>query len=349
MPEQIVSYHPNAMIAKIYSLPSGNVTEFYDNGQVEKIYKCIDSKICGLYIEYYSNGEYKEICNFKEGIRHGTCYLFHENGKKKEESSYIDNKLHGTNIEYTREGNIYRYQVFNLGKNNGPCYVYYKNDDKINFIIYYNDPGDSGKIENYNKNKQLVSIHFFKNHKKDGLCLKYYTNGSLSEKCFYRNNLLHGSIEKYYKNGECYLKGIYKNGKRNGIFTKIDETMIETTHFKNDLRHGLYLLKDRQTKEKILVLYYQYDKLNGIQSFPLKKSKRFYRDNYFMLIESKRKDVCSICWNKCRWKTPCSHGLCINCSKQIDNLECPLCRRSFIKKKSIVFNPFYNHNFMKED
>ena len=275
--------------------------------------------------------------------------LFRSNGSTKEEYSYFNNKLHGTFKEYTIEGKIYRYQVFNFGKNITPCYIYYENDNKINFIIYYNDSQDSGKIENYSEEQYLISIHHFKNNRKDGLCLKYYNNGLLSEKCFYKNNLLHGNIEKYCKNGECYLKGTYKNGKRNGIFTKIDDIMIEKIRFKDDLRHVLYVLKNRQTKKKILILYYDFDKLNGIQNFILKKSKRFYRDNYFMLIESKKKVTCSICWNKSRWKTPCNHALCIDCSKQIQNLECPLCRRLFIKKKSIVINPFNNNDFMKED
>lgn len=348
MPEQIVSYHSNSIISKIYSLPSNNVLEFFDNGQVQKIYKWVDSKICGVYIEYYSNGEYKELCNFKDGSRHGQCCLFFENGNIKEKCCYVDNKLHGKSFEYTREGKIERYEIFNFGKNISPCYVYYKNENKINFMIYYNDSRDSGKIEHYNKNQQLVSISFFKNNRRDGQCLKYYTNGILSEKCFYKNDLLHGSIEKYYKDGECYFKGVYRNGKRNGFFTKIDDNMIERTRFKNDLRHGLYLLKDRQTKEQILSLYFQFDRLNGIQIFHFRNAKRFYRDDYFMLIESKKKNTCSVCWNLSRWKTPCGHSLCIDCAKKIENLECPMCRTPFMKKKNTIFNPFFNENFIKQ-
>jgi hypothetical protein len=38
-------------------------------------------------------------------------------------------------------------------------------------------------------------------------------------------------------------------------------------------------------------------------------------------------EICCVCLNSNKRKTPCSHFLCINCENQLTKSECPYCRQ----------------------
>lgn len=349
MTEQIVSYHSNGVISKIYSKTSGSVFEFLSDGLLCKSYNYKDGERTGVYKEYFKNGLYSQVSSLENGKKHGVSSLFFENGKLKEYSSYFVDLLHGVKIEYNRFGKIYSHEQFRFGKSISPKFIYY-DDSLVKYLIYY-EPfrRDCGRIEHYSRNQILLSINSFQKYRKHGEYLKFYHKGNLSEKSYYKNGILHGTIEKYLPNGNCYFRGYYKNGKRHGIFLKWDNQTVEKSRFKKDKLHGLYILQDKETHEKLLTLYYQNETLHGIQTLHSKRSRRFYRDNYFMLIESMYSDCCSVCWNNSRWKTPCGHFLCISCANRIEQFHCPLCRKHFVKKRTNVFYPFERENFIKED
>lgn len=350
MSGQIVSYHNNGIISKIYSKMAGTILEFFENGQIQKFYKIREDKITDLYIEYYENGFYKEYFRFEHGKKNGSCQTYHPNGVLWKRYFYYYDLLHGLQVEYNKDGSIYSQEEFHYGKSISPQYIYYKGENKIQYIVIYEDyQRHSGRVSYYSKNQQILTTGPFRQYKKHGCYYRFSVNGDLSEKSFYKNGMLDGKFERYGKNGECYLRGIYKDGKRNGIFWKTDNCIIEQTRYKNDKRHGLFVLKNKKNFTKILSLFYRNDCLDGIQIFHTRKSKRYYRENYFITIQCKKFDSCSVCWSKCNWKTPCGHYLCLRCAQNIRQFQCPMCRNTFVKKTNPLFNMFGTENFLKQD
>lgn len=348
MSEQIVSYHSNGVISKIYSITAETVFEFYDNGQIHKYYRYKEDMITDFFVEYYLNGFYKEYFYTQNEKKHGAYQSYYQNGHIRTSSNYFNGLLHGLCIEYNKDGSIYSKQYYNFGKIASPHYIYYSDVFQVKYVIYYdNFEKDCGRINYYSKKQQLISTGQFKKYRKNGYYFTYHLNGVLAEKCFYKNGVLDGCLKKYNKEGDCYLRGFYRNGKRNGIFWKTDNFTIEQTRYKNDKRHGLFLLKNKSDSVKLLSLYYKNDCLDGIQIFHIKNSKRYYRENYFLVIQLKIYDSCSVCWNKCNWKTQCGHFLCVTCAEKIRQFQCPMCRHPFIKKKEVRFS--YFGDFLKQD
>lgn len=351
MAGQIVSYHDNGMISKIESKLTGTALEFFQNGQLYKLYTVRDGKLVDVYVEYYENGYYKNYLNYENGQKHGSCQVFHYNGVVWRQQSYFQDLQHGTQVEYFKNGNVYSQEEFCNGVSVSPQYIYFdEKNGTVQYKIEYTDSDrHSGKVSCYTKNQQLLTTGFFKDFKKNGWYWKYDLEGNLVERAFFKNGLLNGLLEQYDKNGDCYSRGFYKNDQKNGVFQKYDQLMTEVTRYKQGKRHGFFVLKNRNSSSKILSLFYKNDCLDGIQVFHTRKSKRFYRENYFLTIQVHKYDCCSVCWEKCNWKTPCGHFLCLHCARHIQHFQCPMCRKPFVKKMNPVFNIFGTTNFLKQD
>jgi antitoxin component YwqK of YwqJK toxin-antitoxin module len=336
MTEQMVYFYPNGIISKIYTRASESVMEFYEDGRLFKSYALKNNVMSGAYRSYFRNGLYNETYQLEDGKKYGVYCSYYENGHTKEYSYYFMNQLHGSCLTYTHSGVLYTHEQFERGKSCGPKYIYYDNS-RVKYIIRYESENrDSGLMEYYNENQNLLTVHTFKNFKRHGRFLKYDVNGLVIERTYFKNGNLHGQCKKFDTNGNVILRGYFRNGKKNGIFSETNHHTFQKTRFRNDNRHGLHYLVDKNTHEKIISLFYNNGKFNGIQHLHYKNKKYFYRENYLMLENVLVNDTCSVCWNKSYWKTPCSHFLCVSCASKLQRLHCPLCREPFLQNTSII-------------
>ncbi|MEO1516413.1 MAG: hypothetical protein AAFV95_15420 [Bacteroidota bacterium] len=69
---------------------TGVLTASYDNGQILAWQEYVDGIGQGKWINYYENGEYKEIGYFEQNRVEGPIQKFHSNGQLQAEGTYKD-------------------------------------------------------------------------------------------------------------------------------------------------------------------------------------------------------------------------------------------------------------------
>ena len=110
-----------------------------------------------LVINYFDNGNKKEIYNLKNNIRVGADTLFFENGNIKEERFYVNGRIDGLIKIYSEEGKLQKTVYVEDGRRNGPTSLFSKEG------IYEKDVNyDNGKkvpdVDPYEElEKQLAS------------------------------------------------------------------------------------------------------------------------------------------------------------------------------------------------
>jgi antitoxin component YwqK of YwqJK toxin-antitoxin module len=62
--------------------------------------------LVGDYINYYSNGNIKDICCYEDGKKNGNYSEYHNNGKLKTQGSYENNYKIGYEYKYDIDGNL---------------------------------------------------------------------------------------------------------------------------------------------------------------------------------------------------------------------------------------------------
>jgi antitoxin component YwqK of YwqJK toxin-antitoxin module len=62
--------------------------------------------LVGDYINYYPNGQIKDICIYEDGRKNGEYKEFYDNGKLKAEGNYEQGNLVGYELRYDIDGNF---------------------------------------------------------------------------------------------------------------------------------------------------------------------------------------------------------------------------------------------------
>ncbi|SNW62457.1 MORN-repeat protein, partial [Orpheovirus IHUMI-LCC2] len=147
----------------------GECMTYYDNGNIDKKWICINGVLDGEYIKLYKNGKMEQNRYYRKGDRQGEYRSFHENGNYKE---------HGIvgikSGEWTDDG-----KLVELIYHNGTCYRYHKNG--IPSCVYTQK---DGKIEGiyriFRDDGTLASEwEYFKNNR-HGKCLEYDIYGNIT-------------------------------------------------------------------------------------------------------------------------------------------------------------------------
>jgi antitoxin component YwqK of YwqJK toxin-antitoxin module len=216
-------------------------SRFYINSiQASDLYEYNDNEIPetggnlqfgnGQRIEYFNNGEIKEITSFRNYKRDGFYYKFFRNGQIQETGTYLMDKLWTIIYSFDSLGN--KIDMGNLSKGNGYLKTYYSNSlpCKIeeyqnglywNTIAYLSIKGDTmlrGSISNGT-----------------GEMLDYHENGKIKSEKTYRDGVLNGKCSMYRETGIRYLLGNYLNGFEDGEWVMYDEKGREITiyNYKN--------------------------------------------------------------------------------------------------------------------
>lgn len=175
--------------------------------------------------EYYSNGNLKEIINYKNGKKDGLNIRYHENGEVRNEMSYKEDELDG---------------IWNM---------YYENGDR-RYKAYYKNGQAQGVITEWYKNGVVKYKHEFKNGNRWNILVLNDING----KALYPGTFKNGNGTTY-----SYDKNDYSNTKGEGILYQImtwkDGDVIERNRdveFIKRAKEELKGIKDKPKKDDFL-------------------------------------------------------------------------------------------------
>ncbi|KOY86274.1 hypothetical protein AD998_09055 [bacterium 336/3] len=91
------------------------VSEFYENGSLEKIYYEDDKGYFGEYKEFWENGFLQREANYKQGEENGVVKEFYENGFLESETEYKMGKKHGKSFLLNPDGEVREKQIWKNG------------------------------------------------------------------------------------------------------------------------------------------------------------------------------------------------------------------------------------------
>ena len=94
-----------------------NTYLYFPNGQLQMATQIRGNNIKqGKWIEYYKNGNKKQVINYDKGEPTGSWTTYYENGNKKFQESYRMGKLNGKVKKWDIEGNITEIVKYKNGK-----------------------------------------------------------------------------------------------------------------------------------------------------------------------------------------------------------------------------------------
>ena len=151
----------------------------YPNKKIEtEFYLSPNNTLEGPFIEYYENGNIKEMCFFKNDLRHGLCIIKNFNNEIIEYGSYIEDKKEGTFI-YCEEENLEIVCFYKNNLLNGEFISY------INGIVfestYYVDSVQHGRFKRYDSCGRINKEGYYYQGRRTGTWKEYENNILIKE------------------------------------------------------------------------------------------------------------------------------------------------------------------------
>lgn len=159
--EQIIyySYKENKIKRRNYLIDNelnGISKLYYNNPQnsLKAEYSYKNSMLDGESIEFYENGNIKQISNYKNNLKNGIETYFYPNKNKKYEITYENGQANGPFKYYYENGNIQLEGSYKNRRLDGKIISYYENGN-IQSIEFYNEDKKINTHYFYNKNNEL--------------------------------------------------------------------------------------------------------------------------------------------------------------------------------------------------
>ena len=102
------------------------IVDYYDKNHLDS-----------LHISYYGNKKIKMYHEFKEGEKNGIAKYYYPNGNLQQITHWVSNIKQGESVAYYQSGNIESKGSYNRGV-------------KDNVWVYFNEQGDTIKVEHWN-------------------------------------------------------------------------------------------------------------------------------------------------------------------------------------------------------
>ncbi len=155
--------------------------EFYSNGVLKcKFSYNSKNEIVGKYFEYFSNGNIKEISNYRNGRLNGQSINFYETGRIKSKATYKWGKQFDTTFFYFDTGLLEQYSIYDSKGNEKQIKFYYNNGNlkeirsyivDLGNVIYNKNFFESGKLnEDKSKFMEFLSV----NKSNDSILVKFH-------------------------------------------------------------------------------------------------------------------------------------------------------------------------------
>ncbi|MEI8365377.1 MAG: hypothetical protein WCF65_03070 [Parachlamydiaceae bacterium] len=224
---------PYQKVLRIYSRDAqGNIpariTSYHSNGYPNKYLEVVNSRACGQYKEWFSNGNKKIEANIIEGsadivdgsektwVFNGCCQAWNECGEPEATIPYVKGCLEGVATYYHPNGTVWK-------------------------IVPYCDNHIEGVLEVYRSDGVLLQKTFYCNGLKERDSTRYWEADQLAAEEIYCEGLL--SFGRYYDcTGACIAKVDEGVGIR-AIFSK--DAVIELQEYLNGQLEGEVRILDR--------------------------------------------------------------------------------------------------------
>lgn len=207
---------------------SARVTSYHPNGYPWKYLEILNSRACGQYKEWYSNGVLKIEANVIEGsadivegsekswVFDGCCKAWNECGELEAAIPYVKGSLEGIAYYYHPNGNVWK-------------------------IVPYCENHIEGVLEIYRCDQTLLQSTFYCNGLREGESKRYWDGDQLAAEEIYCEGLL--SFGRYYdRQGACIAQIDEGHGMR-AVFGK--DAVIELQEYNNGQLEGVVKILDR--------------------------------------------------------------------------------------------------------
>lgn len=189
-------YYLNGQIQWSVNLKNGIIEKlwYFEDGQMSQSSYYINDKIEGQNKIWHSNGQIKEISNWRNGLQNGLYESFYENGKPESRTNWINDKAEGKSEWWYSSGqkkNIMFYKSNALDGNNKQWYPNGKLQFEANLIL----GKKNGKVVRYHENGNIQAEGFFKNDKENGVFIWYDKNGKTTTKILYANGQVMDTLQ----------------------------------------------------------------------------------------------------------------------------------------------------------
>jgi antitoxin component YwqK of YwqJK toxin-antitoxin module len=128
--------------------------EYYENGNIKKVYYIKNGQLEGIYKEYDDKGYLKLEGIYKLGKLNGNVKGYNKNNKLFYQVNYKDSLRNGSYKEYSESGKLSSIVTYINGKKEGLLISYYESG-KIEITIPYKHGFKKGKGEEYFKSGKL--------------------------------------------------------------------------------------------------------------------------------------------------------------------------------------------------
>lgn len=136
-------------------LYSGYAVRYYDNKKTKERFGIFNGKKEGLAQEFYSNGSYQRVSNYKSGKLHGTKKSWANDSSHTLLShfNYSSGKPHGEQLKWYPSGELFKKMHLNKGKEEGLQQAFRENGD-----LYANYEAKGGRIFGMKKASLCFSL-----------------------------------------------------------------------------------------------------------------------------------------------------------------------------------------------
>lgn len=283
-------YHPDGMLDTLASngqkrynklIKNGKRYEYHSNGQLREISNFKDDKLEGEQLRWLANGQLYWKANYVNGYRTGLFETWWENGRPKERSYQQGNNKHGPVLRWHRDGRIVEQGTYYGGKAIGVATVW----DTLGGIWAQNFGSIEERYDNYYYNKRYLNDRTvwikgegnFVNGMRDGEWKFYFQEQGEAREPIdgicailnYKNGLLHGKIKVYHPNGTVLLTTNCENGWLDGDYVsrRDDGFVITKGRMQNHKKEGIWTTYHYKTNQLYRIVLYE----NNVQKYVLKE------------------------------------------------------------------------------
>lgn len=245
----------------------GNVTTFFENGQLKSKSSYKQGYQSGSFETYYENGQLESKGTFKEdgsSLIDGEYVIYHKNGTPSHTWRIQDGKTVGNSDYYFDNGQLEQRIVFKNGvRQDGPFEIFNRDGQPLKRGTTKNGKMH-GTFEEYYEG-QVYNVWTYVEGRVDGPYKKFYSNGETQETGYYKKDTKSSSdyfkdgVWKYFDdNGDLLKQESFKGEKKHGVWIDISYieglsgVLEEKITFKNDKVDGLYEIYEPSPRKLLL-------------------------------------------------------------------------------------------------
>ncbi|MEZ5357764.1 MAG: toxin-antitoxin system YwqK family antitoxin [Candidatus Zixiibacteriota bacterium] len=201
----------------------GAVEAYYPDGKLFSITEYKDGLPDGEITTWFENGQVKMSGHISGDNKIGLWKYYYEDGSNYREVEYLEDRPYGRSIKWYEDGQLHEKGYFKDGKREGFWTTWYPSGQKRSEGTYVDGKRDStwswwhknGKISS--TGDMMVGKHIFdwKDWYEDGQPEKIYSYDSLGQ--------MIGDYFEFYPDGSKKTVGFSKNGKKHGHWTEWNE------------------------------------------------------------------------------------------------------------------------------